>query len=99
MLFTSACTHQNDFDTLCTYFDSLKSEANLDKMTPLDKYTYISDRVTNIKADSDARLSWEAIVNLKADERYNMFIEAAKASFNKPWQCESMQNHLVILPD
>jgi len=99
LLLTSACAQQNDFDTLCSYFDSLESEEGLNKMTSLEKYTYINTLVSNIDSGSDARVSWETIINLPANKRYPMFIEVAEDSLKKAWRCESMKNQISLLPD
>lgn len=88
----TACSQKNDFDTLCTYFDLLEKETKLNEMTAQDKFNYINNLIKlNLKLDSDARVSWNAIVNLAAEKRYQMFIEAAYGSSKKTWQCSSMK--------
>lgn len=93
LVLVASCSQVNDFDMLCSYFDKLELEENIDKLMPQEKYKYINDLVeSGLPISSDARISWQAIVNLNAEKRYFMFIEAAESSLKEPWQCNSMKN-------
>ena len=91
-----ACDQRNDFDIVCSYFDTLEKEKNVVELTSLQKYNYINELISeNLSAESDARESWDAIVGyVPAEGRYKMYKEAAEASIEKPWQCQSLQSLL-----
>ena len=101
ILLLSSCSKTNDFNTLCSYFDSLAKETSIDSMSPLDKHNFIHERVIrDLNSNSNARVSWEALVNFTpASGRYEMFIEAAKSSSHEAWECASMLKHIKSFPD
>lgn len=96
LIFLSACDQRNDFDMVCGYFDMLEKEEKLADLTSLQKYNYINELISkNLSTESEARESWNAIVGyVPAEGRYSMYKEAAEASLEKPWQCESIQSIL-----
>jgi len=98
-LLSTGCSQKNDFDVICSYFDSLDNEPDINKMTSTERYTYINDLVTTLTSDSVAFVSWHAIVNLKKDKRYMMFTEAAEASIDNQWECATMKKQLAYFPD
>jgi len=93
-LFIAACNQPaNDFDVVCNYFYMLKIKLEKKELSPSERYTFITELINNnLSESSDARISWHAIVNLKAGKRYGMFIVAAEASLEQSWECKSMSN-------
>ncbi len=88
-----SCDKTNDFNMLCGYFDLLEKDLLNKKLTSDQKFTFINDQVTkNMSSDSAARETWNAVIGYEPGEgRYVLFKEAAEATLNNAWQCDSMQ--------
>jgi len=94
-----SCENTNDFDLVCSYFDSLEKETIKDNMSSDKKFNYINDLISkNLSSDNPARESFNAVVGyVPAEGRYALYIDAAESTLNKSWQCESMNSLLQDL--
>jgi len=88
-----SCDTTNDFTMLCGYFDALEKDVLTKKLNSDQKFALINDQVTkNMSANSAARESWNAVLGFEPVEgRYALFKDAAEATLNNAWQCDSMQ--------
>lgn len=91
-----SCDQADDFTMLCGYFDDLEKELQTKQLSSDQKFTFINDKVANnMPADSAARESWNAVIGfVQVEGRYTLFKNAAEATINDDWQCDSMQSLL-----
>lgn len=83
---------ENDFDTICSYFNALVKESSVDSMTSIKRNDFILNKINkDLKPTSDARVAWEAIGNADASMRYELFQSSAESVTKSKWQCKSMK--------
>lgn len=93
-LFISCSSYatENNFDSVCRYFQELDKNTHVENMTNLQRNDFIIDRINkNLPPSSNARAAWEAIGYAVAEQRYVLFQSAAESVLNMPWQCPTMQ--------
>lgn len=55
----------NDFDMVCGYFQELSKQANVDKMSHLERNDFIVSKINkNLPDKSNAKSAWQAILPL-----------------------------------
>ncbi len=91
-----SCANTNDFDLVCSYFDSLAKETIKSDLSSDKKFNYINNFITkNLSSDSPAKASFNAVVGyVPVESRYASYIDAAESTLDMSWKCKSMNTLL-----
>jgi len=82
----------NDFNTVCGYFDKLHMELSNRQLSKIERRNYISSLVKKgLSSDSAARSAWEVVIYAVPEQRYDLYKTSAEETTNKKWQCDSME--------
>lgn len=91
----SGCTDNyetiNDFQAVCTYFQELEQQENVNSLTAEDRNKFIVARIEQNIPASAASVSWEAVSYAVAEQRYEIFKMGAESELKETWDCPAME--------
>lgn len=84
-------TKRSDFDLVCDYFQELREQKNIDKMTFVQRNGFIEGKITKALPGSYVKDSWEAISSAVPEDRYEIFKMGAEEVLGLEWSCSAMK--------
>lgn len=82
----------NEFDKVCSYFQALEKEKNVNTLTKYKRNDYILENIyENLKENSNARAAWISIGSAVAEKRYELYKSAAESVLKTKWHCKAMK--------
>lgn len=91
-IYSFAHAEMNDFDMVCGYFQELSKQANVDKMSHLERNDFIVSKINkNLPDKSNAKSAWQAISAAVAEQRYELYQSSVESVLKKKWQCNAME--------
>ena len=81
----------NDFQAVCTYFQELDRQEDVNSLTTEERNKFIVARIEQNIPASAASVSWEAVSYADAEQRYEIFKLGAESELKEDWNCPSME--------
>tara|TARA_R100000656_G_scaffold32180_1_gene27960 strand:- start:140 stop:496 length:357 start_codon:yes stop_codon:yes gene_type:complete len=81
----------NDFQAVCTYFQELERQENVNSLTTEERNKFIVARIEQNIPASAASVSWDAVSYAVAEQRYEIFKMGAESELKETWDCPAME--------
>lgn len=81
----------NDFQAVCTYFQELEKQENVNSLTAEERNKFIVARIEQNIPASAVSISWEAVSYAVAEQRYEIFKMGAESELKETWDCLAME--------
>lgn len=82
---------KNDFQAVCTYFQELDRQENVNSFTAGERNKFIVARIKKNIPASAASISWKAVNYAVAEQRYEIFKIGAESELKETWDCPAME--------
>jgi hypothetical protein len=82
----------NDFDVICSFFQSLEKELSSSSMSQVQRGNYIKEKIDSaLEESSPAKVAWDAISVAVPEQRYDLFKSGTEDALATSWECEPMR--------